>query len=528
MKSKFAVILSAVLCLFIFFGAISVSAQYGEIAENIIAYKLEESGAADVQEWIDGVITENAGVSSEWYVLALSQRSDYDFSSYRTALERYVQNNDIRSATTAQKLALTLIATGSNSEYIGAAVSGSIGNQGIMSWVYGLHLLNNGCESGYTATEITEHILSSQLDDGGWAVTGAYGDVDVTAMTLHALAHVRDNDERVQTAIDKALTFLSEKQNPDGDYSSYGVANPESTAQVLIALSELGIDAAADQRFIKNGRTLFDGMEKYRLPDGSYCHEDGGKPNEISMVQVFCGITAYEMMIQDRGSFFIFDNTDEEHPTVTVTETSVAADTEEAVTPPVITKKRTSYKPLACLAVLSAAVIVCIVMYVLKKRGMKNYIPVFVWAAVFIAVILLTEIKLPGDYYGTSAEKENPIGTVTVSIRCDTVAGENREHIPSDGTILPETSLDIEEGETVYDVLVEACRMHGIHLENNGGAAVYISGINNLYEFDFGDLSGWIYHVNGESPSVGCDAYVLSDGDEIQWLYSREIGNDLK
>ncbi|MGM9626294.1 MAG: DUF4430 domain-containing protein [Eubacteriales bacterium] len=48
-----------------------------------------------------------------------------------------------------------------------------------------------------------------------------------------------------------------------------------------------------------------------------------------------------------------------------------------------------------------------------------------------------------------------------------------------------------------------------------------------LYEFDFGDLSGWIYKVNGETPSVGCGDYVLSDGDEIAWLYTCDLGNDL-
>ena len=56
---------------------------------------------------------------------------------------------------------------------------------------------------------------------------------------------------------------------------------------------------------------------------------------------------------------------------------------------------------------------------------------------------------------------------------------------------------------------------------------VYISGINYLYEFDFGDLSGWMYRVNDTAPSVGCGEYHLSDGDFIEWLYTTDIGNDL-
>ena len=55
----------------------------------------------------------------------------------------------------------------------------------------------------------------------------------------------------------------------------------------------------------------------------------------------------------------------------------------------------------------------------------------------------------------------------------------------------------------------------------------YVAGIHYLYEYDFGDLSGWMYHVNGTAPSVCSDAYVLADGDVIEWLYSCEIGNDL-
>ena len=56
---------------------------------------------------------------------------------------------------------------------------------------------------------------------------------------------------------------------------------------------------------------------------------------------------------------------------------------------------------------------------------------------------------------------------------------------------------------------------------------VYISGIGYLYEFDFGDLSGWIYHVNGDTPFMMCSEYKLSDGDVIEWLYTKDLGNDL-
>ena len=57
---------------------------------------------------------------------------------------------------------------------------------------------------------------------------------------------------------------------------------------------------------------------------------------------------------------------------------------------------------------------------------------------------------------------------------------------------------------------------------------VYIEGIAYLYEFDYGDLSGWIYHINGAVPSVGCGKYILSDGDRVEWLYTLDLGEDVK
>ncbi len=98
--------------------------------------------------------------------------------------------------------------------------------------------------------------------------------------------------------------------------------------------------------------------------------------------------------------------------------------------------------------------------------------------------------------------------------------------------ILPPTAFDIETGDTVFDILTEAAQTYGIQVENKGSAGsahgmVYISGINYIYEYDFGDLSGWVYHVNGITPSKSCGEYVLSGGDRVEWLYTCEIGHDL-
>ena len=84
---------------------------------------------------------------------------------------------------------------------------------------------------------------------------------------------------------------------------------------------------------------------------------------------------------------------------------------------------------------------------------------------------------------------------------------------------------EIEAGETVYDILVEAARKHSLHLDATGvGDAMYVRGIGHLYEMEHGDLSGWNYKVNGNIPSMGCAAYTLSDGDVIVWEYTLTVG----
>lgn len=127
---------------------------------------------------------------------------------------------------------------------------------------------------------------------------------------------------------------------------------------------------------------------------------------------------------------------------------------------------------------------------------------------------------------------------VTIEIRCDTLASdlsklENpalESYIPADGTILPTTKVTVKEGTTVFDVLNKVCRDKGIQVESSYTPAYgsyYVEGINHLYEFDGGKLSGWMYKVNGWFPNYGCSAYTLKDGDVIVWVYTCDLGNDV-
>lgn len=536
--------ISAFLCIFLLvFASLGISAEAKDdtvarvqaLADGIVSYKSENSD--EVQEWINGELTEKAGISSEWYILSLAQSGAYGFSSYENALLDYLSKNDVGSASSILKYALCLSAVGSDSEYISFALSDSVGEQGIMSYVFGLHLLNNGyvC-GGFTAEQITDLLLSLQNSDGGWGVAGTASDVDVTAMTLQAIAPYYTKNDNVKNAVDGALSLLSERQLSDGDFSSYGTANPESTAQVVIALCSLGIDPAADARFIKNGSTLFDGMEKYLLPDGSFCHKLNGDTSGTATVQALTAYVSYLRLCEGKAGLYILDKASPETVKPFITETEVqTTEKSESFSASADVKPETeadapSYKLYVSLAILAVCGTVCVVLIILKKRSLKNIAAVVIISALCITAVYLTDIKSADDYYGAEITKENAIGTVTLTIRCDNAAGkDSSEYIPQDGVILDTAEIEIEDGDTVYTVLTQAARKYGIQLENNGSADMaYIAGINYLYERDFGELSGWIYLVNGSTPSVGCSEYVLSDGDRVEWHYTLELGNDIK
>lgn len=117
-----------------------------------------------------------------------------------------------------------------------------------------------------------------------------------------------------------------------------------------------------------------------------------------------------------------------------------------------------------------------------------------------------------------------------VSIDClrvlenmDSLNPDKIDLIPSSGIILPETEVSFKPGETAFDVLKKVCRDNKIHLEFESASTfntVYIEGINNLYAFDCGEMSGWMYTVNGSSPNCGCDGFMLNDGDSVRFSYA--------
>ena len=477
--------------------------------DEILSSAQSADGADSAQAWLNGALCEDIGGNAEWYVLALHQyASGLDYSAYADALQQFVETSPPAGAATRLKMALVLVACGrTDHPFVSEARKEDIGRQGVMSWIYGLHLLTNLPES--TDEEIKQAIsglLSLQLSDGGWAVMGAQADADVTAMALQALAPYVSESEDVRTAVDSALALLGKIQTESGDYRSMGTPNCESAAQVIIALCALNIDQESDERFIKNGCTVTDAMLRYQLADNGFSHVENGEKSDIATVQALSALIALDRFQSGRGAFYHLD---------AQTETAAFA-------------AQLNWKVWAVIAIAAAGLLACILLFAAKKRNVKNYIAVWVICISLAAVLCSLRIESATDYYAAAtANTAESIGSVTLTIRCDTVKGQtDARYIPEDGIILAETTYAISQGDTVYSVLIRAVRENNLQLDSRSGTSAYVAGICHLYEFDFGELSGWMYRVNGETPNVGCGEYQLSDGDKIEWLYTCDMGRD--
>ena len=531
MKKLFTLLLVAA-CILGTFAATASEHTAGDakaLADGIVAYNVKAGGCDSADEWVRTALIEKLSPASEWYVMSLAQYGMvFDKEAYADSLETYLDQTGIVGDTTKLKYALALAACGrASAGFVAETANGSIGGQGLMSYIYGLHLLTLGVESEvYAPLDVVDIILSQQKADGGWAVMGDRFDTDVTAMTIQALAPYYYAYETVRQSVDKALDLLSRTQLDNGGFKGFGgIESLESTAQVVIALCALGTDPEARPEFVKNGFTCVDAMLMYRLGDGSFSHVQDSPSNLTATVQAFEAFVSLWRTRCHLGPFYVFDDHARE----------VREASDEYPSDLKALLKRLGYKAAATVLLTVLALICCMVLFLRKKRRFKNYLFVILAVSLAAAVIWFTDIHTTEDYYSAPKERNGEAaGTVTLTIRCDTVLGlSDAEYIPTDGVILPVTEFSILEGDTVYDVLTDAARTYRLQLDSKSGGIGgyglhYISGINYLYEYDFGELSGWVYHVNGVSASVGCADYVLKDGDEIAWLYTRDLGEDVK
>lgn len=138
---------------------------------------------------------------------------------------------------------------------------------------------------------------------------------------------------------------------------------------------------------------------------------------------------------------------------------------------------------------------------------------------------------------GTEQNISQQTISCSIEIVCHTIADKSKltneavaDYVPSSGVILPKMDVSVPQGSSVYDVLQKVTKERGVQMESKYTplyGSYYIEGIGHIYEFDAGELSGWMYQVNGVSPNYGCSSYEVKEGDAIRWCYTCDLGKDV-
>lgn len=544
----------------------------------------------------------------EWLIMGLARYGTLTESYRDRYLENLKEEVDSRKGILSQnkyteysRVVLALTAVNENPEnFAGYNLLSPLSElenvlkSGINGVVFSLLAFDSGdyqipdAKKEYTGTKSTREklisiLLNAQLKDGGWANIGSKSDVDMTAMVLQALGKYQKQD-RVKKAVDKGIDYLSAKQNNSGGFSNSGIENCESTAQVLTAMTVLGIDAS-DSRFIKNGKTVLDGLLRY-YKDGGFKHTETSFVNQMATEQAMYALTAYYRSLTDeKGLYEMEDNnqykkmestgktdidknnrvdrvkkktnkkakqktaeTEKQNNTETVVTDKAKVQESSTVKKQNNKKKKKNRQITSSYAKTESTPNLSSENEEVKESKDNNN---YGWIGIGLAAIVLAGagiflkkknqmfmmlIAVCVIFSGCSKEAVNEkAGTCTILVECSTIYDNLskldkglKEHLPKDGMILKEQTVSFEENDSVYDVLSRELKKNNLLMEVSFTAnSAYIEGIDNIYEFSCGEASGWIYSVNGEQAQVSCSEYRVKDGDKIQWSYTCNLGEDV-
>ncbi len=187
-------------------------------------------------------------------------------------------------------------------------------HQGIPGSIFALISLDSiGYEvpkGDVTREKLIEHILSEEYEGGGWALMGEEPDVDMTAQAIQAFAPYYGENEEITAAVERAVAVLSEVQKPDGGFFAWESENVQTAAQVVIALSSIGIDIRTDERFIKGENWIGSYIMRYYLGEGAFCHTIGMGENAMATDQCMQAFTAMRLFENGEGRFYDFSRID--------------------------------------------------------------------------------------------------------------------------------------------------------------------------------------------------------------------------
>ena len=528
--------------------------------------------------------------NGEWAVLGLARgnasvtNSYYD--SYYDRVVAYVKANinskgqlDSNKSTENSRIILALTAISEDPTSVGGrnlltALNDLtyVEKQGSNGPIWALLAVNSGNYSYNYRDELIDAILESRTDDGGWTHTGDTADVDMTAMAIQALAPYYDEAHpEVKSAIDTALTLLSGMQQNDGGFASFGTANSESAAQVIVALSALKLDANTDSRFVKNGNSVLENLLSYEQEDGSFLHLSDGSSgnNQMAAEQGTYALVAYDRYVKKTNS--LYDMTDvvkrEDASAQEVIDMIGSIGEVNEYSYDAIAEARNAYNKL------SAA----------DKAKVTNYNTLTAAEDAYKAILSekqterYKELKAHYDEllsdktkkYGNAAKKklqsilQTAQRDMNAAVSCERVEeifqkamfdldavkpGDievtfrligaleatqdvdltKDSYLPEYVTWVPTKTYALQENATVYDLFTEAMSDAGLRYigaESNYVSTIYAPsclGGYALSEFTNGKKSGWMYTVNGKHPNQGLKNWTLNDGDVVIWHYVND------
>lgn len=515
--------------------AFSAPAESGweDRAQECLGYFMRQRGAEDFWDGLDSGATDWAA-----YCYARLYGAD-GAEEYAQSVERHV--GELYSAggfvrpTEYQRAAICITVTGGDPSLaarLGAFGCEILDRQGFNAYIWALIALNvTGIQppegAANTADTLTEYLIAHQHADGSFALMGDGGDVDITAAAVYALAGTDSPGaaEAAQRGADWLAGFDS--------YSTMGVRNCESTAQAVIALSAAGRRESAEKAAAQ--------LEEYRREGGGYAHLPDGEVNQMATAQTLEAFTA--LALAERGGSLFGEYSG------AAVEPDGAESTPESAEIPTLTAESTAesgiqpgntaqggltgtHIRIIISAVLGAAAVACGILFAFRRK--KALIPAAALLAALAGGVWLLDIRTPEEYYSESGG--GPV-RVTVLAECSTVlshmdiidpAVNPPEVVPEDGVIIARCEVSLPEGATAFDALAAAARKQRVRVDYTGSAyGTYVRGIGYVTEFGFGELSGWMYTVNGEFPDVSVSDRVLGSGDVVEFRYTCDLGRDV-
>lgn len=353
-----------------------------DVSQSVYTIQVKEASNVSVDTMLQDVTTQYQGMTdvyqygNEWIILSLARADELSAAgkeAYYQNLENTVKelkSNKLDSyATTNERVILTLSAIGKNPADVAGynlleplADMSYITAQGQNAAIYALLAFDSKqytiptAPAGATQTTregLIQYLLGQELATGGWDWSATSADTDLTAMAIQALAPYYAGNADVKAAVDRGLAVLSGMQNPDGSYASWGTTNSNSTAQVVLALTSMGINPDTDSRFVKNGYSALQSLGDYYIPGSGFGYTISDTTgNGYATVQVYEALVASKRFTNQKSAFFNMKDVTQEEPTTeevtTTTETVTTAAAKAEAVP-----KTGDTAPIAVLAGLA-------------------------------------------------------------------------------------------------------------------------------------------------------------------------------